>query len=98
MTPLVAAVAWTGQDFSPVPIPHRSRRPIPNARKRLEITVDIASPYFNRAAQNIGLLLRDKFGSTDVEDDCPEAITAERELLPETGLIFRTQSFDGIEP
>jgi hypothetical protein len=36
--------------------------------------------------------LGDKYGSTDVDCDCPEAITAARELLPETGLIFGRQS------
>ena len=39
-----------------------------------------------------GLLLGDRFGSTDVDCDSPEAITAARELLPETGLIFGRQS------
>jgi hypothetical protein len=38
------------------------------------------------------VLLGDKFGSADVDCDCSEAITAARELLPETGLIFGRQS------
>jgi hypothetical protein len=36
--------------------------------------------------------LGDKFGSTDVDCDCPEASRAARKLLPETGLIFGRQS------
>jgi P4 family phage/plasmid primase-like protien len=92
MTPLDAAIAWIQQGFSPVPIPHRSKRPILNGSERLEITMDLASQYFNGGSQNIGLLLGDKFGSTDVDCDCPEAITAARKLLPETGLIFGRQS------
>jgi len=92
MTPLDAAIAWIRQGFSPVPVPHRSKRPVLNGWERLEITLDLVSQYFNGAAQNIGLLLGDKFGSTDVDCDCPEAITAARELLPETGLIFGRQS------
>jgi hypothetical protein len=40
--------------------------------ERLEITADGASQYFNGAAQNIRLLLGGKFGSTDVDCDCPE--------------------------
>jgi hypothetical protein len=56
------------------------------------MAVEIAPQYFNGAAQNIGLLLGDKFGSTDVDCDCPEAIMGARKLLPETGLIFGRRS------
>jgi hypothetical protein len=92
MTPLDAAITWIRQGFSPVPVPHRSKRPVLKEWQRLEITIEGASQYFNGASQNIGVLLGDKFGSTDVDCDCPEAITAARELLPETGLIFGRQS------
>ena len=92
MTPLDAAITWIQQGFSPVPIPHRSKRPILQGWERLEITIEAAPEHFNGAAQNIGVLLGDKFGSTDVDCDCTEAITAARELLPETGLIFGRQS------
>jgi P4 family phage/plasmid primase-like protien len=92
MTPLDAAIAWIQQGFSPVPIPHRSKRPVLQGWERLEITVDAAAQYFNGKPQNIGLHLGDKYGSTDVDCDCPEAIAAARTLLPETGLIFGRQS------
>ncbi len=92
MTPLDAAIMWIQKGFSPVPVPHRSKRPVLKEWQRLEITRGRASEYFNGAPQNIGVLLGDKFGSADVDCDCPEAITAARELLPETGLIFGRQS------
>jgi hypothetical protein len=92
MTPLDAAIAWIQKGFSPVPVPSRSKRPILNGWERLEITMDLASQFFNGTSQNIGLLLGDKFGSADVDCDCLESITAARELLPETGLIFGRQS------
>jgi putative DNA primase/helicase len=92
MTPLDAAITWIQKGYSPVPVPHRSKRPVLKEWQRLEITTEGASQYFNGASQNIGVLLGDKFGSTDVDCDCPEAITAARELLPETGLIFGRQS------
>jgi putative DNA primase/helicase len=92
MTPLDAAVAWIQKGFSPVPIPHRSKRPVIPQWERLQITVDMASRYFDGDKQNIGLLLGDRFGSTDVDCDCPEAMTAARELLPETGMVFGRQS------
>jgi hypothetical protein len=92
MPTLDAAIAWIQKGFSPVPIPPRSKRPVLNGWERLEITIDGASQYFNGSSQNIGLLLGDKFGTTDVDCDCAEAITAARELLPKTGLIFGRQS------
>jgi hypothetical protein len=92
MTPLDAAIIWIRRGFSPIPVPYRSKRPVIEAWQRLEITVDAAPQYFFSQPQNIGVLLGDKFGSTDVDCDSPEAITAGRELLPETGLIFGRQS------
>lgn len=92
MTPLDAAITWIQKGFSPVPVPHRSKKPVLKEWQRLEITTEGAAQYFNGASQNIGVLLGDKFGSADVDCDCSEAITAARELLPETGLIFGRQS------
>src|ERR1017187_2917530 len=92
MTPLEAAIAWIQKRFPPVPVPHRSKRPVLQGWERLEMTIDVAPHYFSGKPQNIGLHLGDKYGSTDVDCDCPEAITAARELLPETGLIFGRQS------
>ncbi|MGA7408883.1 MAG: phage/plasmid primase, P4 family, partial [Bryobacteraceae bacterium] len=92
MTPVDAAISWIQMGFSPVPVPHRSKRPVINAWERLEITAETAPQHFNGAQQNIGLLLGDKYGSADVDCDCPEAIAAARVLLPETGLIFGRQS------
>ena len=82
MTPLDAAITWIQKGFSPVPVPHRSKRPVLKEWQRLEITTEGAAQYFNGASQNIGVLLGDKFGSTDVDCDCSEAITAAREMLP----------------
>jgi Bifunctional DNA primase/polymerase, N-terminal len=92
MTPLDAAITWIQQGFSPVPIPHRSKRPVLQGWERLEITIDAAPEHFNGKPQNIGLHLGDKYGSADVDCDCAEAITAARDLLPETGMIFGRQS------
>ena len=75
MTPLDAAISWIQKGFSPVPIPHRSKRPVIKGWEQLEMTVETAPQYFNGAPQNIGLLLGDKYGSADVDCDCPEAIS-----------------------
>jgi hypothetical protein len=92
MTPLDAATEWVRRRFSPIPVPHRSKRPVLTGWQELEITEESASQYFNGAAQNIGILLGDRYGSTDVDCDCSQAIAAAGELLPETGLIFGRQS------
>lgn len=91
-TPLEAALCWIQRGFSPVPIPHRSKRPVLERWQQLEITSETAPQYFNQTSQNIGVLLGDRHGSTDVDCDCAEAITAARQLLPETNLIFGRQS------
>src|SRR5579862_6736941 len=92
MTSLDAAIAWIQKGFSPIPIPHRSKRPVLKGWEQLEMTIEVAPQYFNGKPQNIGLHLGDKYGSTDVDCDCLQAIVAARELLPETGLIFGRQS------
>ena len=89
MTPLDVALTWIQQGFSPVPIPQRSKRPVLEGWQHLEITADVAPQYFNGKPQNMGLHLGDKYGSADIDCDCPEAITAARELLPETGSTQR---------
>jgi hypothetical protein len=92
MTSLDAAITWIRKGFLPVPVPHRSKRPILDGWERLEITADVAPQYFNGSAQNIGLLMGDRFGSADADCDCLEAITAGRQLLPDTGSIFGRRS------
>lgn len=85
MTPLRAALTWIEKGFSPVPVPHRSKRPVLDGWQHLEITVDTASQYFNSAPQNIGVRLGDKYGSTDADCDCPEAITAAQFIVRKNG-------------
>src|SRR5215467_8873475 len=92
MKPLDAAIMWIQKGFSPVPVPHESKRPVLEEWQRLEVTIEEAAKYFNCGPPNIGVLLGDKFGSTDIDCDCREAIMAAHELLPETGLIFGRQS------
>ena len=44
--------------------------------------------YFTGMAVNVGLILGDEYGTTDIDLDCEEAIAAAGELLPETAMIF----------
>lgn len=92
MTPLEAANYWLTRAFSPVPVPYRTKKAVLVGWQKLQITTELAPQYFNGARQNIGVHLGDKYGSTDVDCDCAESISAARLLLPETGMIFGRDS------
>ena len=83
MKTLEAARDWTKRGFFTIPIPSRQKRPIREGWQDLRLAEEDLPIHFNGKPQNIGLLLGDKFGSTDVDCDCQEAITAGRELLPQ---------------
>jgi hypothetical protein len=48
--------------------------------------------YFNGKPSNIGLILGDDYGTSDVDLDSQEAIAVAWELLPETGMVFGRKS------
>jgi len=86
-TALEAALWWTEQSFSPVPVPIRSKAPVLSGWPNLRITSANVAEYFNGAAQNVGLLL----GLNDAADcdlDTPQAISVAPAFLPITGIIF----------
>ena len=53
MTPLQAAIDWIQKGFSPVPVPHRAKRPIHQGWQRLQIRIDAVPQYFNGKQQNL---------------------------------------------
>jgi predicted P-loop ATPase len=93
-TPVEAALFWIDRAFSPVPVRFRSKRPYnPDDTKGrkwqdLRITTEMAPRYFDGAAQNIGVILGDDYGSADVDLDCPEAVSVAPRFLPDTGMKF----------
>jgi hypothetical protein len=92
MKPLEAAQSWVARGFFPIPIPFREKGPKLEGWHSLRLGKDDVSRYFNGAAQNIGVLLGDPYGATDIDLDCTEAIVIANELLPETAMIFGRQS------
>jgi hypothetical protein len=91
-SPLEAAQWWTSHGFCVVPVPAREKKPMLEAWQLLRLTADALPQYFNGTPQNIGVLLGEPYGITDVDLDCPEALAAAGELLPETAMIFGRQS------
>src|SRR5882724_3202843 len=92
MTAIEAATFYVEMGFHPVPIPTREKAPVLDGWQTLRLTAGDLRRYFNGAPQNIGLLLGDEYGSTDVDLDCPEALAVAAEFLPETRMIFGRQS------
>jgi Protein of unknown function (DUF3987)/Bifunctional DNA primase/polymerase, N-terminal len=87
-----AAASWIERGYLVVPIPLREKKPAIKDWPNLRITAKDLPTYFKGAEQNIGVLLGDAYGSTDVDLDCEEALRAAREFLPDTGLIFGHRS------
>lgn len=75
--------------WNPVPIPFRTKGPKDAGWQDRIITEATVGRFFNGAAQNIGVVLGTSSGGlTDVDLDCPEAISAADDLLPDTAAIF----------
>lgn len=88
MTAAESAVRYIQCGFHPIPIPFRSKRAILDGWPDLRITLETACRYFPNVPINQGIILGDEYGTTDIDLDCPEAITAAGNLLPETRMIF----------
>jgi hypothetical protein len=92
MSPYEAARYWIERGFHPIPIPHRQKKPVLVGWPDLRIKPEDASKYFNGTRQNIGILLGDEYGSTDLDLDSPEAVRVASEFAPETGAVFGHRS------
>ena len=83
-----AVLAYRAAGFWNVPVPHREKKPVVEGWPDLRLKEDDLPRYFNSHPQNVGILLGDEYGTTDIDLDCPEAVRAARFFLPETGMIF----------
>jgi len=92
MKPLEAAQFYIGHCFWPIPIPFREKAPVIRDWNSLRITAETAPQFFNGKDSNIGIILGDDYGSTDIDLDSEEAIWAAQELLPETRFVFGRKS------
>jgi len=92
MKPLDAARFYVERHFWPIPIPFREKAPVIRDWNSLRITAETAPKFFNGKESNIGVILGDDYGSTDIDLDSEEAIWAAQELLPETRFVFGRKS------
>jgi len=92
MKPLDAARFYIERHFWPIPIPFREKAPAMRDWTSLRVTAENAPQYFNGKDSNIGIILGDDYGSTDIDLDSEEAIWAAQELLPQTRFIFGRKS------
>ncbi|MCC6363182.1 MAG: bifunctional DNA primase/polymerase [Bryobacterales bacterium] len=78
--------------FHPIPVPDRSKNPGFDGWQNLRLRRDDIPKYFNGRPQNIGVLVGDEYGTTDVDLDWHEAVRAADFFLPDTGMIFGRKS------
>jgi len=83
---VTAALGYIKRGWRPVPIPLNSKAPTVDQWQQLAITASDANRHF-AGTGNIGVILGVD-GLTDIDLDCPEAVTAGGYLLPPTGMIF----------
>ena len=87
---LTAALDYIARGWSPIPIPHREKGPLIDAWQDVRVNAETAAAYFNRAKQNVGIILgKASGGLTDLDLDCPEAIAAAPYILPRTAVFGR---------
>src|SRR2546430_172568 len=89
MTPLDAAMAYTGRGWSVVPVPHRNKNPGFDDWQKLRLREEDLPHRFNGRPQNVGVLMGSpSAGLTDVDLDCQQAIKLAPLFLPSTACIF----------
>jgi hypothetical protein len=89
MTSLQAAEYYHDRGMHPVPVQYRGKNPTPNGWPGMaSLPKPDLSKYFNGAPTNVGVILGDNYGLTDVDLDSQEAIYAASVLLEETGMVF----------
>src|ERR1043166_4236638 len=75
----------------PVPVPHKGKGPVIDEWQKLRMVEETVSDYFDGQPMNIGVLLGSR-GLCDIDLDCPEALAAADEFLPETDFEFGRRS------
>ena len=93
MTPLEIALDYVRRGWSPLPVPFKQKGPVIPGWQQLRITEENAAAYFNRSAQNVGVVLGPRSGGlTDVDLDCAEALALTDHFLPATQACFGRRS------
>jgi Protein of unknown function (DUF3987)/Bifunctional DNA primase/polymerase, N-terminal len=86
---LQVAKNYVARGWNPLPLPFKSKVPIDEGWPERVIGEADLPKYFNGQPQNIGVVLGPTSNDlTDVDLDCPEAITLAPQALPTTDAIF----------
>jgi DNA polymerase I-like protein with 3'-5' exonuclease and polymerase domains len=85
-----AAELYLQKRLAPIPLPPRSKDPGYHGWQQLRLTPDTLDDHFPpQEVRNIGVLNGEPSGNVlDVDLDCPQALLATPQLLPDTGWIF----------
>jgi Bifunctional DNA primase/polymerase, N-terminal/Major Facilitator Superfamily len=90
------ALGYIRRGWNPVPLPFKKKRPLTRDWQNRIIDETTVAHFFNSTNQNIGVQLGPtSHGLTDVDLDCPEAISLAAYVLPRTGAIFGRTSKPG---
>jgi DNA polymerase I-like protein with 3'-5' exonuclease and polymerase domains len=78
-----AAAFYLDHGFAPLPVPHRTKKPVIEGWPQLRLGRDDLTRFFpDSRDSNIGLILHDQSRLVDLDLDCPEAVGAGRAWLP----------------
>ena len=91
-SPLAAARRWAGKGYYVVPIAYRQKRPSVDDWQKLRLKPEQLRHHFGAAASNLGLLLGEPYGITDVDLECAEALRIWQTYAPSTPCVFGHQS------
>jgi hypothetical protein len=90
MTALEIALEYIDRGWSPIPIPHKKKKPLGEEWPGWRIAKADAHQWFNGEAQNIGVILGEASGGLcDVDLDTIEAVRAAPYFLPRTQCFGR---------
>jgi hypothetical protein len=88
-TPLDVARSYIARGWNPVPVRHRTKKPIGDEWQLRIINDANVAAHFNATPQNIGVILgTSSHGLTDVDLDCVEAVALAPVILPKTDAMF----------
>lgn len=92
-TPLDHARDLIARGLSPIPVPHKLKRPRINEWQTLRLASDDLPRYFNGAPANVGTLLGESAGwIVDVDLDYARAVDLADSFLPATGMVWGRDS------
>lgn len=90
---LVESARWYAQQgLRPIPIPFGEKAPVIDNWPALRLTEANLEQYFNGAKLNIGVLLGEPYGFTDIDCDAVEALAAWIEFHLDTGMTWQRKS------